>query len=190
MNPTILIVFFISVLLAVGQPSYSELTVPILPVAQYDIAELMMQKYQLKVDQQEFTVFYRLSTLKAIGEGTSEDYDGKVVSIEINHERNSLIVNLDNIKQDDLMSLRFPQELISAEKGKFTLLVDGKKMGYEWSVQEDSRNLIFIIPEHTTKVEIIGTRVIPEFTSSVLVFSLITSILLVAQRLYKNSKTN
>jgi hypothetical protein len=149
----------------------------------------MMQKYHLEAAEQAFTIFYRLSMLES-GEISSEDLDGKIVSVEINEERTSLIIKLDNIKQADIMSIRFPQELISAEKGEFTLLVDGKEKGYEWSVQEKSRNLIFVIPPQTTQVEIIGTRVIPEFTSGLFVLAIITSILLVTQKVYRRSKTN
>lgn len=154
-------------------------------VAKLDIAELMMQKYQLNADQRDFTIFYRISTLESVVESSMEDFDAKVVAMEIDQERTSLVITLDNIKQTDLMSVRFPQELISTEKGKFTLLVDGKERGYEWSAQEESRNLIFIIPKQTTEVEIIGNRVIPEFTSGLLVLIIVSSALLITQRLHK-----
>jgi hypothetical protein len=154
-------------------------------VKQPDIAELMMQKYQLQVDQRNFTVFYRFSTLEGVGSG-SEDYDVNVMSLAVNQKNFSLVFTVNNIKQADIMSIRFPEELISAEKGKFTILADGKQRGYEMSVQEESRNLIFVVPEHTSKVEIIGTRVIPEFPSAVLILVIVSSVLLVTQRFYKN----
>ena len=177
--------FFLFLILTTFQLGYSESVDSIQLVAKLDIAELMMQKYQLTADQRDFTIFHRISTLESVGEGNTEDFDAKVVAMEINQERTSLVITLENIKQTDLMSVRFPQELISAEKGKFTLLVDGEERGYEWSVQEESRNLIFIIPKQTTEVEIIGNRVIPEFTSGLLVLIIVSSTLLITQRLYK-----
>lgn len=188
MKQTILAIFLSSMILTVGQSSYSEPSNSI-QLVQRDIAELMMQKYHLEVVEQDFTIFYRLSVLESLGELSSEDHDSKVISMEINQERTSLIIKLDNIKQADMISIRFPQELISAEEGELTLLVDGKEKGYEWSVQEKSRNLIFVIPYRTTEVEIIGTRVIPEFTSALFVLTIITSVLVV-QRVYRRSKIN
>jgi hypothetical protein len=178
------ILFLLSVVIHSG---YSEIDDSIQSVARQDIAELMMKKYPLQVDQHDFIIYYRFSTLESVGEGTSEDLEAQITSIEVDHERNSLVIRLDNIAQSDLMSVRFPQELMSAEKGKFTLLIDGKERGYEWSVQEDSRNLIFVIPERTTEVEIIGTRVIPEFASWLPVLVIVSSGLLVIQRFYKKS---
>lgn len=182
---TICTFFFSFLILTTFQLGYSESGDSIQMVAKQDIAELMMQKYQLNADQRDFTIFYRISTLESVVESSMEDFDAKVVAMEIDYERTSLVITLENIKQTDLMSVRFPQELISAEKGKFTLLVDGEERGYEWSAQGESRSLIFIIPKQTTEVEIIGSRVIPEFTSGLLVLIIVSSALLITQRLDK-----
>jgi hypothetical protein len=184
MKVTTFPIFLIFSILIIPHTSYSESNNS-LQLIQHDIAELMMQKYTIKVDEKDFITYYRLSTLESVGEGSSEDYDGKITSMEINHERTSLVIKLNNIKQSDILSIRLPHDLISAEKGKFTILANGKERGYEWSVQGEFRNLIFIVPKQTTEVEIIGTKVIPEFTSEILVLVIVSSGLLITQRLYK-----
>ncbi|MBI5146222.1 MAG: hypothetical protein HZA84_03270 [Thaumarchaeota archaeon] len=144
-----------------------------------DIAQLMMKKYQLQVEEKNFEILYRLSTIETVAESGTEDYDAKVVSMSINSERSSLIIQLDNILNSDVMSVRFPQEVLSADKEKFTLLVNGQEKGYEFSVYGKYTNLIFIVPKQTTEVEIVGTKVIPEFTGGLLVLTAATSLLFV-----------
>jgi hypothetical protein len=156
-------------------------------VRQYDIAELMMKKYQLQIDQREFIVFYRIITLgeDTGSESSSEDHNVNVTSIYVDQKKTALVITVDNVEQSDVMSVRFPQELISAEKGKFTILADGKERGYEMSTQEESRSLIFVIPEHTSTIEIVGTKVIPEFPSAVVALIIVSSVLLLMQGLNK-----
>jgi hypothetical protein len=149
-------------------------------VQNYDIAEIMMNKYRVSVGQDEFTVFYRLSVVGSAGEGTMEDLEAKLTSVSINQERISLVITLENIEQTDIMSLRLPKELISAEGKQLALFVDGKEIQYEWSVKDQYNNLIFIVPKQTTEVEVIGTRVIPEFPSGLLVLGFVSLGLVVA----------
>jgi hypothetical protein len=153
-----------------------------------DLAQLMMKKYQLQVDEKSFEILYRLSTLETTAEDSSEDYDAKVVSMSINSERSSLIVKLDNILHSDVMSVRFPQEFLSADKEKFTLLVDGQEKGYEFSVSGKYTNLIFIVTKQTTEVEIVGTKVIPEFPGGLLVLTAATSLLFIKYCFKNKSK--
>ncbi|HSA98655.1 MAG TPA: hypothetical protein VLF17_06215 [Candidatus Nitrosotenuis sp.] len=152
---------------------------PIQKVQQFDIAQLMMKKYQLHVGEKNFEILYRLSTLETMAEDSGEDYNAKIVSMSINSERSSLIINLDNILHSDVMSVRFPQELLSADKEKFTLLVNGQEKKYDFSVSGKYTNLIFIVTKQTTEVEIVGTKVIPEFTGGLLVLIATTSLLFV-----------
>ena len=153
-----------------------------------DLAQLMMKKYQLQVDEKNFEILYRLSTLETTAEDSGEDYDAKVISMNINSERSSLIIKLDNILHSDVMSVRFPKELLSADKEKFTLLVDGQEKGYEFSVAGKYTNLIFIVTKQTTEVEIVGTRVIPEFTGGLLVLTAAMALLFIKYRFRNKSK--
>lgn len=157
----------------------------ILRVRQTDIAELMMDKYQIQAGGNQYTLFYRFSSLEGVESG-SGDYDAVLTSVKVNQENSSLILHMDNIKQTDIMSVRFSEELLSAENGNFILLVDGKQRGYETSTLEETRTLIFVIPQDTSKVELVGNRVIPEFTSSILVLIIVSSALLIVPRFCRN----
>jgi hypothetical protein len=112
----------------------------------------------------------------AISEDTHEDLDAKITSITVNQERQSLVIKLDNVAQVDIMSMRIPKELISAEGKQLALFIDGKETQYEWSVKDDYNNLIFIVPPQTAELEIVGTRVIPEFSSGLLVLIVASAI--------------
>ena len=156
-----------------------------LTINRRDIAEIMMNKYKISTDQGEFTLFYRLSITGSVGGDTFEDLETKISSVNINQERASLIITFDNVKQTDIMSLMLPKELISAEGEQLALFVDGKEIEYEWSVKEKYNTLIFILPKQTTEVEVVGTRVIPEFPSGLLILGVVSSGLIVGRALAK-----
>ena len=54
-------------------------------------------------------------------------------------------------------------EIISAENNDFAILVNGNYVDYDIVSDSDSSTLSFFVPEFTEEVEIVGTRVIPEF---------------------------
>ncbi|CAE6487328.1 hypothetical protein [Candidatus Nitrosotenuis uzonensis] len=145
----------------------------------HDIAELMMQKQILRTDGEQFTIFYRFSILEGAIEGGTEDLDAKLILLEVDPSRTSLVFHIDNVKQTDLMSVRFPFNVLSAEEEKFIVLADDQPRGYELSVHKESTNIIFILPENTAKVEIIGTSVVPEFGSGLLILGLAVTITII-----------
>lgn len=157
------------------------------PVQYADIAEIMMKKYQINVDNADFTIFYRFSTVGE-GESSDEDHTAQITSIDVNQNRKSLVISLDKINQDDIMSVRFSQELVSSEGKRLTLLIDGKEKGYESSSQDNKSTIIFVLPKDTAQVEIVGTRIIPEFTSSVLIMVAVSSIALLVPVFAKHTK--
>ena len=152
------------------------------PIQYADIAEIMMKKYELNVEDTDFTIFYRFSTVGA-GESSDEDHTAQITSIDVNKDRKSLVISLDRINQDDIMSVRFSQELVSGEGKKMILLMDGKEKGYESSSQDNKSTMIFVLPKDTKQVEIIGTRVIPEFPSSILALIIVSSGVLLTHKL-------
>lgn len=154
------------------------------PVQHADIAELMMKKYQLSVKDADFTIFYRFSTVGQ-GESSEEDTQAQITSIDINEEKKSLVVSVAEINQDDLMSIRFSEEMVSAEGKRLVLLIDGQERGYESNTQDNKRTMIFVLPQNTKQVEIIGTRVIPEFQSAVLTLIVIVSSVVLIQKTRK-----
>lgn len=157
------------------------------PIQYADIAEVMMKKYQINVDNTDFTIFYRFSTVGE-GESSDEDHTAQITSIDVNQDRKSLVISLDKINQDDIMSVRFSQELVSGEGKRLTLLIDGKEKGYESSSQDNKSTMIFVLPKDTAQVEIVGTKVIPEFPSSVLIMVAVSSIALLVPVFAKHTK--
>ena len=59
--------------------------------------------------------------------------------------------------------IRVPQEVLYAEGEKFQVLVDGVDTRYDLMKFPNDYVIGFIITEDTKNIEIIGTRVIPEF---------------------------
>ena len=154
------------------------------PVQYADIAEIMMKKYPINVENIDFTIFYRFSTVGE-GESSDEDHTAQITFIDVNQDRKSLVISLDKINQVDIMSVRFSQDLVSSEGKRLTLLIDGKEKGYESSSQDNKSTMIFVLPKDTAQVEIIGTKVIPELTSSILALIVVSSGVVLMQKLRK-----
>jgi hypothetical protein len=154
------------------------------PVQYADIAEIMMKKYPINVENTDFTIFYRFSTVGE-GESSDEDHTAQITFIDVNQDRKSLVISLDKINQVDIMSVRFSQDLVSSEGKRLTLLIDGKEKGYESSSQDNKSTMIFVLPKDTAQVEIIGTKVIPELTSSILALIVVSSGVVLMQKLRK-----
>ena len=131
----------------------------VLPIQYYHISQIMANKYPIIIGDQNYTVFYELSNLNTSG----YDYDGKVSTISVLSDKNSMLIHLDNILQTDEMSVRFNTEIISAENGKFTLLVDGIEKQYAINTFKQDVVVSFIIDKGSHDIEIKGIRVIPEF---------------------------
>ena len=130
-----------------------------LPIQYYHISQIMANKYPIIVDNKNYTIFYELSNLNTSG----YDYDGKVTTISVVPNKNSMLIHLDNILQTDEMAVRFNTEIISAENGKFTLFVDGIEKQYALNTFKQDVVMSFIIANGNHQIEIEGTRIIPEF---------------------------
>ena len=130
-----------------------------LPIQYYHISQIMANKYPIIVGDKNYTVFYELSNLNTSG----YDYDGKVSTISMVPNKNSMSIHLDNILQTDEMSVRFNTEMISAENGNFTLLIDGNEKQYALNTFKQDVVMSFIVTKGNHQIEIEGTRVVPEF---------------------------
>lgn len=130
-----------------------------LPIQYYHVSQIMANKYPLIIDNKNYTVFYELSNLNT----STYDYDGKVLTISVGSDKNSMLIHLDNILQTDEMAIRFNTEIISAENEKFTLFVDGIEKQYALNTFKQDVVMSFIIPKGSHQIEIEGTSIIPEF---------------------------
>jgi len=59
--------------------------------------------------------------------------------------------------------VRIPEDVLYAEGEKFKVIVDGVDTGYDLMKFPNDYVVGFVISEDTEYIEIIGTRVIPEF---------------------------
>ncbi|PIN84557.1 MAG: hypothetical protein COV65_00490 [Nitrosopumilales archaeon CG11_big_fil_rev_8_21_14_0_20_33_24] len=89
----------------------------------------------------------------------------------VNEEENTLALYFDNVIEDKL-TLRLPRALVDAENNNFLVMVTAspeRMIDYEIIASDDSFfTLQLDIPSNTSKISIIGTRVIPEFGTMVM----------------------
>ena len=131
--------------------------------AQYlDIAQLSAEKYELKVDEKTYDIYYGYhGSFEVDVEKTSEL--PKLESMSLNTERKSIEVTMQSVPTDSVFWIRLPLEVISADEAKYQLLVDGVDTKYDLTKFPDQYAIGIIIPKDTKQIEIIGTQVIPEF---------------------------
>jgi len=130
-----------------------------------DILEVVGDKYFIKVEGQDYRVLY--------GYGSSFEVSMKDISkkhpalqyINLNKERKSLEIQLDNVDESFLFWVMPDPELLSAESHNYQVFVDGKYTLYDLVIQAKDTRIGFVIPLGTENVEIMGTKVVPEFGS-------------------------
>lgn len=142
----------------------------IIPINAQDIAQLMSEKYSIKIDEHVFDLYYGFKGSLEV-DIPSLDFENPSVShMLLSKEKKSLELYFEQHEYAGAMWVRFPTELISAKGGEFQLFIDGVNKPYELTYYGENIAIGFIIPEGAQKVEIVGTSVIPEFSNiSVLV---------------------
>lgn len=118
--------------------------------------------YNLQVDNKTYPLYYGFH------------YTGATASrISLVPESNSIQISLQNVTETDTMWIYIPQSVISADNNQFLLYVDGKNISYEIATFSHSTILGFNVNANAHEVQIQGTRVIPEFSTSVLYVTVI-----------------
>ena len=130
--------------------------------AQYlDISQLEAEKVTFTFDEKSYDVYYGYhGSLDAMG---SDAPLPTLSSMHINEERKSIEIIMEDVPEKTDFWVRTPEDVLYAEGEKFTVLVDGVDTGYDLMKFPNDYVIGFIISEDTKNVEIIGTRVIPEF---------------------------
>lgn len=125
--------------------------------------------YVLEIDDHEFSILYQV--------------DANVIAMAIDPELTSFLIGIENT-HDSVFVIDLQHELISAYNNEFAILVNGVEVDYDVVSDADSSTFSFFVPEFTEEVEIIGTRVIPEFPLGVIfgLVILISSILALTTR--------
>jgi hypothetical protein len=124
--------------------------------------------YSLQVDNKTYNIYYGFKFTYANAE-----------NISLVSDHNSMQINLNGITETDSMWIQFPQDLVSAENNNFILYVDGHEKKYELATSDHSTIMGFTVPTNTTRVEIQGTHVIPEFPTSATVAMMIGFIIVI-----------
>ena len=142
------------------------------PVFGQDISELSSEKYLLQINNQTFQIYYGFKGSLEVQIGSNQIENPKVTSMNINPERHSLEINFEKSVYEGPMWVGLQNELITAEGGKFNVLIDNKDQIYELTYYPDKIAVGFILPSNASHVEIIGTRGIPEFSASVIILGI------------------
>lgn len=130
--------------------------------AQYlDISQLESEKVTFDFDGKSYDIYYGYhGSLDAMG---SDDPFPILYSMNINEERKSIEIIMEGVSEKTDFWIRTPQDVLYAEGEKFTVLVDGVDTGYDLMKFPNDYVIGFIISEDTKNIEIIGTKIIPEF---------------------------
>ena len=99
----------------------------------------------------------------------------------VNSDIFGVVVEIDST-DEGAITLDLPREFIDAEKqnGKdetFIILIDGIEVAYQETINSESRIITINFEQGDSKIEIIGTYVVPEF--SIVVIILIVGIMTV-----------
>ena len=126
-----------------------------------DISQISAEKFVMEVDDVSYDMYYGYSgSIDSMG---SDKPHPILSSMLINQERKSLEITFGEVRENSVFWVQMPDDVISAEKGKFKVFVDGKDTLYDLTIRPDSVGLGIIVPKDGQHVEIIGTKVIPEF---------------------------
>ncbi len=151
--------------------------------AQYlDIAQIMAEKFVFEVGDNTYDVYYGYKgSLDSVGD---EFVPHTLESMRINEERKSIQISMDEISSKTDMWVRVPEEVLYAENEKFQVLINGKDTGYDLMKFPNDYVVGFVISEDSKDIEIIGTKVIPEFgTIAIMILAVaITSIIIVTAK--------
>lgn len=130
--------------------------------AQYlDISQLESEKVTFTFDGKSYDVYYGYhGSLDAMG---SDDVFPTLSSMNVNEERKSIEILVGDVPEKTDFWIRIPENVLYAEGEKFVVLVDHVDTRYDLMKFPNDYVLGFIIDEKTKSIEIIGTKVIPEF---------------------------
>lgn len=131
--------------------------------AQYlDISQLEAEKFVFEFDETSYTIYYGYHG--SMDDSMTEDLGDPIVKdMKINQERKSIEVTFEEVPEKTDFWLRIPFEILTAEKEKYQVLIDGEDTGYDIMKMPDGYVIGMVISEDANHVEIIGTNVIPEF---------------------------
>ncbi len=141
---------------------YAEHVLDIEAFGQYlDISQLESDKVTFVFDEKSYDVYYGYrGSLDDMSSHTSYPV---LSSMDINAENKSIDIVMESVPGKTDFWVRMPDDVIYAENEKFTVLIDGVDTGYDLMKFPADHVIGFIIDKDAKNIQIIGTRVIPEF---------------------------
>lgn len=178
MKPVIIIVIAFVLFVPVSEVYAEHIFEDAEAFAQYlDIAQLSSEKFVITVDDDSYDMYYGYHG--SLDSMASDKPQPKLSSMSINQERKSLEITFDEVPADSVFWVRMPFDVIFAENEHFQLLIDGQETLYDLTKFPNDYSLGMIVPKEGQHVEIIGTKVIPEFSIMVLPIFVISVLLIV-----------
>ena len=143
--------------------AYAEHVLNIEAFGQYlDISQLEAEKFVLEVGEDSYDIYYGYSG--SLDDSMTDHFSEPVVAeINLNQDRKSLEFNFEKVPEKTDFWVRIPFEVLTAEKEQYQVLINGEDTGYDLMKMPDGYVVGMIISQDTENVEIIGTKVIPEF---------------------------
>jgi predicted secreted protein with PEFG-CTERM motif len=127
-----------------------------------DISQLEAEKESFEFDDVTYTLYYGYHG--SLDSSMTDSFGAPIVTeMIINQERKSIEVTFEEVPEATDFWVRIPFEVLTAEKEQYQVLVNGEDTGYDLMKMPDGYVVGLIITEDTEHVEIIGTKVIPEF---------------------------
>ena len=126
-----------------------------------DISQIESEKVSFIFDEKSYDIYYGYrGSLDSMG---SDEQYPVLSSMNINEERKSIEIVMDEVPEKTDFWVRTPEDVLYADGEKFKVLVDGVDTRYDLMKFPNDYVVGFVISEDAKNIEIIGTRVIPEF---------------------------
>ena len=163
MKEKILIASLIFLMLIPVSNVYAEHVLGVEAYGQFlDISQLEAEKESFEFDDVTYTLYYGYHG--SLDSSMTDSFGAPIVTeMIINQERKSIEVTFEEVPEATDFWVRIPFEVLTAEKEQYQVLVNGEDTGYDLMKMPDGYVVGLIITEDTEHVEIIGTKVIPEF---------------------------
>ena len=128
------------------------------------------ENYNFQIDEHNFNISYTMNS-------------GSVLAMAIDQELASFLIATQNVDKDTVFSIKLPSEMIKAENNAFAVLVNGIEIDYDLKSTQSESELTFVIPVFTEEIEIIGTKVIPEFPlGPLIIFTILSSLVIMLSK--------
>lgn len=162
MHSTLVILFAITLIL-IPTTVYAEFVFKDIEAfgQNFDISQLMGEKVVFEFGDNTYDVYYGYGgSLDSVG---TDFLEPELSSMKINEERKSIEITMSSVPEKTEFWVRIPEDVLYAENEQFVVLVDGIETEYVMIKYPNDSGVGMIISEDTKNIEIIGTKVIPEF---------------------------